>query len=580
MTDNIIDGRSRFQSKSQQKSASRSVLAIMERDNSPRIPPEARVTLASNLGEWAAKVDPENPARVAKRWFDRWDGDRWQKRKKFICFPGENSRDPAAAGQLAANRGDWQALINAAVYDHFPNEGSAAKRDRENLRRILLRGTKYVPNVDRLSAGDLDAQRLLITFAQKVCERMANVQGLGRLWDVLQTTPFSILEGDANDFDNRGYGSNEIQTAACAADDIRDLLPWLGRERLIDGSMRFAKVNTIDSQLRWAFPEYGNLDASNLEAIDPQIQWAFPQIRLGLLGFRLDTRIFVVPADFLDELRAAGFDQIRETDTDLAHWVSTWLDWKGLIKVDATDLGEWVLPEIEFATETGYGWTHFTYEIAREAWLSCQPKADGSPGLWVSVDTSDGQFERFYPVLQEIDCLATEAASPPVFLEHIPWFYADGVGNSADPADSYNLLSWPARDRVFTIDLLPEFAPLPGLLEPLDTCEGEWGDVNDLPVIGGWLDDTSNEELQNILFRVPPGVRFFPSIQIDGNAPPICQPGTIAEALFANLACPREEQIMSYLVNAGERLAEAGLGYHEALMQHYGSLIDQLNDGA
>lgn len=560
MTDNIIDGRSRFQSNAQQKSASRSVLATMERDSSPRIPPEARVTLASNLGEFAAKIDAKNPARVAKRWFDRWDGDRWQKRKKFICFPGEDSRDPAVAGQLAANRGDWQALINAAVYDQFPNEGSVAERDRENLRRTLLRGTKYVPNVDRLSAGDVDAQRLLITFAQNVCNRMADVHGLRRLWDVLQTTPFAIHQIDIDHSESISRYDKAIEISSRAANAIRDLEPSFGREWGVDRLGRFDKVYI-----------------SAPETAEAEIAWSLPKIRLGLLGYKVDTRIFVVPNNFLDELRAAGFDQIWETDTDQAHWVSTWLDWKRLIHVDETDFGEWTLPEIDYAPETGFGWTNFTYEIVREVWLSCRPKIDGKPGLWLSVDTSDDLMERYYPALHQIDCLAIEASAPPVLLRTIPWFYPDTVGNSPNQSEQYQFLEWPRQDPVFTIDLQPKLLPLPGLLEPLDNCEGEWGDVNDLPFIGGWLDDTSNDELQNTLFRLPPGVRFLSSIPTDGNAPPICQPGTIAEALFANLACLSEEQVMSSLVHAGERLAEAGLGYHEALMKHYGTLIDQLD---
>jgi hypothetical protein len=559
MTDNIIDGRSRFQPNAQQKSASRSVLDIMERDSSPRIPPEARVTLASNLGEFAAKIDAENPARVAKRWFDRWDGDRWQKRKKFICFPGEDSRDPAAAGQLAASRGDWRALINAAVYDQFPNEGSAAERDRENLRRTLLRGTKYVPNVDQLSAGDVDAQRLLITFAQKVCDRMADVQGLRRLWDVLQTTPFTIHPIHNDHSENISGYDKPVEIASAAANAVRDLDPSFGREYVVDRLVRFGQV-------------YGR----DPETTEAQIAWSLPKIRLGLLGYGVDTRIFVVPENLLTELRVTGLHDIHESD-GLADWVASWFDWKGLIQVNETNFHEWTLPEIDYAPETRFGWIKFRYEIVREVWLSCRPKADGKPGLWLSVDTSDDMLERYYPVLPQIDCLAIESSAPPVLLRTIPWFWPDRLGNSPDYTEQYRFLSWPERDPVFTIDLQPKFLPLPGLLEPLDNCQGEWGNVADLPFIGGWLDDASNDELQNILFRLPPGVRFLPSIQIDYNAPPICPHGTIAAALFANLACLREEQVMSYLVHAGERLAKAGLGYHEALMQHYGSLIDQLN---
>lgn len=558
MTDNIINGRGRFGS----QTTPRSIITIMEKDISPRLRPEDRVTLASNLGEWAAKIDPENPARVAKRWFDRWDGDRWQKRKKFICFPGEDSRDPAAAGQLAASRGDWQALIDAAAHDRFPQAEPAAERDRENLRRTLLRGTKYAPAVAPLSAGDASAQLQMIGLTQTICDRMANVHGLDRLWAVLQTTPFSINTAGLNEFDNYGHDDKAIEMASRAASGIRDLVPWFGLDR-------------FDRNL---LARFGKVDASSSETADAEIAWAFPQLRLGLLGFQVDTRIFVVPPDLIAQLRAGGDFDIGQDDDYLEGWISTWLDWKGLIHDDGEVRATWTLPEVEYTPEAGYGWTQFTYEIVREAWLSCRPKDDGRPGLWLSVDTSDDMCERFYPVLRQIDCLAKEAAATPVLLKDIPWFYEIGVGGRLHRSDEYRLVSWPERDQVFTIDQRPEFAPLPGLLDPLDDFEGEWGDANDLPFVDGWLDDASNDELQNILFRLPPGARFLPSIPTDSKAPPICRPGTIAEALFANLACRPDEQVYFHLVDAGERIAEAGLRFHEALMQHYGSLIDQLRE--
>lgn len=562
MTDNIIDGRSLFGSKVKRNAVPRSILDIMEEDTSTRIRQEDRVTLASNLGDWAAKISPQDPSRCAKRWFDRWDGDRWQKRKKFICFPGEASRDPAAAGQLAASRGDWKALINAVVYDRFPQAGAAAERDRENLRRTLLRGTKYVPEVERLSAGDADAQRLMNSLTQKICDRMADVHGLDRLWAVLQTTPFSVDAAGLNEFDNNGHEDNAIEMASRAASGIRDLVCWFGLER-------------FDKDV---LARFGKVFANDPEADDAEIAWAFPQLRLGLLGFKVDTRIFVVPSDFIAELRAGGQYQISERD-DPAEWVSCWLAWKGLIHEDIEERGAWTLPEIEYTPETGYGWTHFTCEIAREAWLSCRPKADGQPGLWLSVDTSQDLSERFYPVLRQIDCLATEAAAPSVLLRNLP-FYTHEMGGNPHTMGGYGFLSWPDWDPLFTIERGAEVSPLPGFLDPRDDLESEWGGANHLPSVGGWLDDTSNDELQNILFRLPPGARFVSSIPTDPNAPPICQPGTIAEALFANLACLREEQVLSYFVQAGERITVAGLTFHGALMRHYGSLIDQLNHGA
>ena len=548
MTDNIIDGRNRFRS----TATPRSILAVMERDSSARIRPEDRVTLASNLGEWAAKIDPENPARVAKGWFDRWDGDRWQKRKKFICFPGEDNRDPAAAGQLAANRGDWKALIEAAGYERFPHEGALAERDRENLRRSLLRGTKYVPRVEPFSAGDADAQRLMTSLAQSICEQIADLPRLDHLWEVLEITPFSIARAGVKEFDHERHDDPAVEMASRAASNIRDIDASLGIGRFgNDPLVRFHRVFGTEA-----------------DDGDAETTWAFPQMRLGLLGFQTEKRIFVVPADFFAELRAAGLYDIAER-ANPADWVSAWLMWKGLIHED-TETRSWTLRDVEYKSDTGYGWTYIDCEVVREAWLSCRRKSDGSPGLWLSVDTSDNLFERFYPVLRQFDCLAAEAAAASVQLGQLP-FHADVVGE-------YGFLSWPEHDQLFSLVELPENARLPGLLEFPDECEGEWGDADDLPFVGGWLDDASNDDLQNILFRLPLGARFLPSIPTNPKAPPICRPGTIAEALFANLTCLPEEQVCTYLAHAGERIAEAGLSFHQAVMDFYGKLIEELRN--
>lgn len=562
MTDNIIDGRDRFAAKATGNAVPRSILAIMEEDTSTRIRREDRVTLASNMGDWAAKISPQDPSRVAKRWFDKWDGDRWQKRKKFICFPGEAPRNPAAPGELAASRGDWQALIDAAVHNRFPLAGPAAARDRENLRRTLLRGTKYVPEVQRLSAGDADAQRLMISLTQKICDRMADVHGLDRLWDVLQITPFTVVWAGLNDFDNNGHDDNAIEMASRAASDIRDLVCWFGLERF-DKNM---------------LARFGKPFASDPVPDDAEIDWAFPQLRLGLLGFQVDARIFVVPPNVIAQLRAAGDYDIREDDDDLESWISTWLQWKGLIYDDSEDRGAWTLPEVEYTPEVGYGWTQSKYEVVREAWLSCRPKADGKPGLWLSVERGHDSFERCYPILRQIDCLATEAAAPSVLLSSLP-FYTSEMGNP-HAAGGYGLLRWPDWDPVFTNERGLEVSAPPGLLDLLDGFEGEWGDADDLPSFGGWIDDTSNEELQNTLFRLSPGARFVSSIPTHPNAPPICRTCTIADALLTNLACLPEEQIYFQLADAGERLAEAGLRFHNALMEYYSRLIDLLPDDA
>lgn len=559
MESNIIDGTDRFRQAQKPGTGTHSILDAMR--EKPRVAARDRLTLAKRLGELAAKIDPEHPDRPAKRWFERWDGDRWQKRRKFICFPDEESRDPNLPGLVAANSGDWVALINAAVEDRFTAKGLVADRDRENLKRNLLRGTEYLPEFEQLHDSEPDAQHLLLSISDKICGRMAKVEGLTRLWQALQTTPFTIEDAGRGKFEIIRYQDEELEIASRAANEISDDVPWCRNLRYDkDDLLQFCGIGIVhDIDLN--NKEYSYYDYEN------DVAWSYPKIRIGLFGFRVNTRIFSVPSEFYKEI-----PNCTERNPFVAEWILEWLYIKGILNIDDCDTiggkfcNNWPLPDVSFDPERGYGWKAFSYDILREVWLECRPRQDGSVGLWVSIARNDGSYDHCYPILDHFDCLAGEAVAPPVYSNHLPFWWSEEGG--------YMIAHWPHNDPIFSP---PPAEAVIGLVD-LDPIEmDQFSFEGEAPEMAGWLDDLDNRELQELLFRTPDRARFLPSVEINDNAPPACRPGTIANTLLANLACLPEERIVTRIVDASERIAAAGLTFHDALVSHYRRLVDDMD---
>jgi hypothetical protein len=558
MASNVIDSAERFRRNARQ-SAPRSVIEKVTA-RSPRVSSEDRLMISRKLGELAAQLDPEHPDRPAKRWFSKWDGDRWNKRKKFIQFPGEKSRDPSLPGQIAANSGDWTGLINAAAEDCHPGSGIVAERDRERLRRQILRGTTYLPEVDRPNEADFGAQDLLQRLADKICTHLRSIPGLTQLWQALDATPFQINWAGNSDFAGSKYDSDTLEAASRGASEIADLIPWSENQRYDqDDKYRFGAESILSAEREGAW----GIDIDGQDKVD----WSFPRVRLGLIGIRRDARIFEIPNGFIS-LAASDSDP----SPDPAHAASDWLCAKGIWGPD--DLS---LPEVAYDAQTGFGWKPFSYDIVREVWLECRPKTNGEPGLWMTISQGDELSTRFYPVLSNLDCLAVEAACPPVMLRNLPFSPVEMGGLITDagylPSD-YELLEWPASDPVFYPDgdgsLLG--VALSGLIERQDA--DDWLSEESIPDSAGWLDDLDNHELQSLIFRNPRGARFLPSIAVDEEAPLPCRAGTIAGALFANLVCLADERVASELASAAERISQAGLAFHNELLGHYHQLMN------
>lgn len=530
MSNNIIDGAALFEARRQQKP--KSILTKLK--GTTRVPRPDRLVLATNLGKLASELDQAKPGRPAKLWFNKsWDGDRWQKRKRYICFPGETPPDPDDDGAFIASGSDWTKLIEAAATDRFPGEGDTIERERERVYREILRGTTYLPRSESLPVTDGTARNLLFSLAQKILERLAQNSDLERLWDILKDTPFAPL-------------------------------PWVERnadELLEQASLKAQNVISI---------HHPCIDELYRFALVPgPLIWSYPLLGLGLLGHQQeDTEIFVLPRSLWSEAVAFRDDKLQDKKdhqpVDVAReLLSSWLTAKGL-PTSQSELDDLNLPYDDTA---GYGWAPYSYEIPERVVLAVMPKPDGSPGLWL-YSCGREIYTSAYPIPDKIDCLDIRAK------EH--W--------SSNPDLDFKVISSEDMGYHLMIHLgfdtknamAEEFSPtgpIPGLLRA--DFAAKWQE-DDYPGVEGWLDDIDNAELQDFLFRNPVKTRFCPSISVDADTLSPCGKGTIAASLFGNVACPSEERILTQLCDQAEIIAASGLAYHQALIAHHQRLIENL----
>lgn len=215
------------------------------------------------------------------------------------------------------------------------------------------------------------------------------------------------------------------------------------------------------------------------------------------------------------------------------------------------------LPEIAYSEELGYGWRPFTFDVPREVWLEARPRADGSPGLWLSSYAPD--WSHTYPVLSTMDTLAIEAARE---MQSLLDFLPMSLERSR-----YEYLAWPVYDSAFMGDCGIPVGAFSGLLDL---------DSPDMSDVEGWIDDLENTELQEFLFRLQPDARFCPSISIDDDVPPPCRAGTLAAAIFSNAGSALDDRIALQFIQQAKVISENGLAFHAALLATHRARIDTL----
>lgn len=514
MADTIIDASARFNSRADRPKPT----AVDALRHTGRVTLADRAVLAERLGQAAARLDPDRPAREAKRWFDSaWQGDRWAKRKRLVILPGEPSHDPENEGAYVASGADWAALIEQAARAQHPGTDVSSVADRARAARDLLRGTSFLPSLAPISLQGDNAQSLVNSYADRVASTIEENSAVRRLWRVLAVSPFKI---GLQPTETESAIPHTLRAAAALAMEAA-----VGQYR-VDGSYRydFEPDPTAEHQ-----------------------DWARPVIRLGLRAHRRQSRIFVVPQSVLHN------ESDDDDETSPEEMVSAWLVAEGVL----TGASYEDLPDTGYDARKGYGWQSFHYDIVQPVHLEARPKPDGTVGLWVSAHVSD--MDHYHPYTIGRDTAAVEATQT-------GWL--DFIAQPMDykgPASSYALINWPTYDRNFMNgDALP-YGAVSGLIEP---------DNRNFTTLGGWVDDADNAEVQDLLFAITSDVRFLPSVAVHRPTPSPCSEQAVASVFFKNLPVSIEERISDRLLEQADRFARSGLAYHDAVLAHHRALID------
>ncbi len=538
MRDNVIDGRDRFGSTGKRGEPRAPLDQLRE---TPKVRREDRALLAQRLGEAAAKLSPARPRRAAKPWFEQaWpSADRWAKRKRLICFPGENPPDPNEDGAYVATGADWAKIVEGAAKAQHPDDTQSADAYRQRAIRDILRGTEFLEALPTLPSDVDGAQALLADWARKLVRKIEDGTGIRSLWAALKTTPFDI----------QGYDLERPDTP---------LRPWARFDGdqysagpLGDVSRRAAELYGRRDDGGWRF-ELGESGGHKA------LYWPYPQIRMGLRGHRRLGRIFVIPEGFWKELP-------RASDFESGEAIFAWLILKGLVPKSGVSGG---LPDIRYEPGLGYGWASFAGEYPQDVWLSVRPREDGATGVWVSISRFDE--EDLLPKLSgDDDTLARLATSGRSISQHL--------ARSWDNRDCeeyhwpYCEFEWPAEG----FGLHPEGeASVQGFSGIVDLGKG-WGGAEG---IEGWIDDLDDTELQAALFGGSDDIRFVPSIDVSEAALPPASKGTPAAAIFANLGCQVSDRLAQQLIERARIISSAGLAFHSALIAHNRGLVETMFD--
>jgi hypothetical protein len=532
MTDNVVDATARF---SPQKDFRTKPLDALR--NTVRTATNDRALLAQRLGEIASQIAPNRPSFVAKGWFEKaWNGDRWAKRKRYICFPGETAPTPSDDSNYVASGADWAALIDQAVKSLHPGDGAPNEAERHRAGRDILRGTTFLPDLPPLSSRSESVQQLLISLAQKAANKIENDSDLCRLWSALQATPLSIE-------------SYDLEIPTVLPSDSTAVQEWTKSRRHADDNYARSSLGAasrVATEMA-AFTHYVRPNTGfRFERTGSKNEdWPHPTVFLGHLKIPRTTRMFVIPQNFTQDLPALA----DKDDLFAFERVFDWLNLKGLMQGKK-------LPEILYNKSVGYGWRPYPYDLAQKLWLEVRQKTDGTPGLWLSSEKGYEVDFHFYPHIAGLDVFALARGVD--FLR----------GIVPEPYDTdYSYIEWPTDNASLMVNGRLPWSAASGLVEI---------DFEDLPDTDGWIDDPGNADLQDLLLHNVTDSRFSPVFPIS-DVPPPGQLDTVAAALILNAGCEApEERISRRLLHQAQTISKAGLGFHDALLSHHRAVIESM----
>ena len=504
--DNVIDGRARFH----HSGANRVGDSFEDRlARTSRVPHSDRPTMANNLGRLAERIDPANPLAGAKRMVEATEHQGlWQKRKRFILLPTEQA-PPVDSGETYGSSGLTYLQLARAAGRLLAANGSpdVVERERERAVRALAFGTSFLPNYTPLSKTEQTAKALIDEYATVLLTAVESRTRIADLWNVLRDSP--------------------IDLRSRSADDEPFELTFGGAERLPEILLSsIFRPHVVEAVFR---PQDGY-----------GCGWEHPSVALGFVALRFETNMFAVPPDVAKLFHASNVDEDYFCLGDEA------IEWLCSIG------GKRDIPDCEFDYSTGYGWKRVSLSLLRRVGLTLTQGDEGEPKLQLSI--WGGSWDE--PAV---------AFSPYGLRDHIEDRIVASGGEASQLRSVYidqdqamnvcvlysDLVSMNPSADVEVVGLLPEWW----------TLDNEFHSLSEF----GWSDHPQAASL--LLGSVH---RFIPTI-------PKCEPvagplrsGSLGAGLLNNAATAlQSENVATSLIERAAITADAGLRFHEAMVDRY-----------
>ena len=526
--DNVVDASRRFD-RSRSPSQPAAIDALEKLRATTRTNLADRIILARKLGEAAARLNPKAPKKGAHAimnaaWAENGAESGAKKTGRLFVFEGKDVPDVLeSSGPSWANLVDKAARLIVAAADHHP--GHVDREIRYQVSR-LLRGTSFLPSSPEANSTPVAVRELLGRLADKFIQRVQSNTRLFELWRVLDQTPFAVEHVDPPE----PAPPSVVPEASRLADRITWHWLW---EKPDNRESYFVPIDNDASQ---------------------STSWPHVFVKIGAYARQVRIRTFIPPSNVAD-----AFLDPKESDEEAWAKFDEW-------QSGDPDVACPEYPDHDYDEQLGHGGKSETYDVIYYAYLCIEKDERGMPNLYVHIGTG---FGFLYPYLSPplANCKSIE---PFIFgqeksalqARHDPFNERLSIVTSksvSEIVDKEYIRHSPVR-LVYYESGPDERYVLPYYNEVFDSEGFKFTDEHD--------------EITALIFGSEE-FRFIPNFPIDSNLTTPARKGSLADALLNNAALPADKQLINIIERDAKTRADAGLGYHHALICYYREIIDK-----
>jgi hypothetical protein len=362
---------------------------------------------------------------------------------------------------------------------------------------------------------------LLERLSDKIIQRVRTNTRLFELWKVLEQAPFDVCHQPA---DEKPPVSVVPEAASLAGQKT-----W---------NMRFKA-------------DWRHYFVMQEQDIFSDTEWANVYIKIGVFAREVRVKTFIPPSAIAD-----GFRNGSNHDA-----------WDAFCEWQTGDPGSLdpYLPDHDY-DDSGYGSTREVYTSLRFVHFVLRKSKSGQPEVYVFADNYYDDYYACPPLMTGVKLRDAITQIHPADLE----------------------MAFEPAGATLMAHVLPEaIEPLVSeryraggpvrIMHTGNSFQDEFHyDVFDERLDGSSISLTEDDERSRTLIYGSHDIEFVPFIETSEDPVTPARKGSLADALLRNASMPTEDQLISLVEHEAKRIAEAGLVYHESLVQHYREIIEKM----